>query len=183
MRVTFRGFKIFPVYNQLHIMLQQLTVQPCFMITFITHEWIIHYSIVFVCHLYSQVLWWPQTTCAHLKSVSPLTATAVTVATTKTSVTSSQSFLQRTSASVSFALCFSVLFYNFFSWFQCGSVLCAFFHPLCQFLSSSGLIVSFIFSLSPPNQIYPIAMLSLLSYRIIEKPVKLHQDVCCIFQV
>lgn len=130
MRVTFRDFKIFLVDNQRHIMLQQMTVQPCFMITFPTQEWIIHYITVFAYHLYSQVLWWLQTTCAHPKSVSPLTVTAVTVATTKTSVTSSQSFSQRTSAFVSSPLCFSVLCSAFFSWFQCGSVLCACFHPL-----------------------------------------------------
>ncbi len=93
-----------------------------------------------------QVPSWLPTTCAHPKSASLPTVTAATVATTRTSVTSSPSFSRRTPASVShpsvqlpsvqllliFSFFFSSLLY---SSFICSSVftsLTLYFYPHCS---------------------------------------------------
>lgn len=140
-----------------------------------------------------QVPWWLPTTCALPKSASLPTATAATVATTRTSVTSSQSFSQRTPASVSctsaqlsdqlFLILFpSTLFLLYFISFSDFCLIFCF-HPLCSaglfpVLFSYPLFLSLLLSVSPSNQIYPIAMLALLSFHIIVQPVILCGCVC-----
>ncbi len=145
-----------------------------------------------------QVPWWLPTTCAHPKSASLRTATAATVATTRTSVTSSPSFSQRTPASVSYPSAqqlsdqmFTTLFSS--ALFYCTLVLSVPLNSvlLLSIFTHSALLVSFLFcsfilsflylslllSVSPSNQIYPIAMLALLSLCIIAEPVILQHGV------
>lgn len=124
-----------------------------------------------------QVPWWLPTTCAHPKSVSLPTATATTVATTRTNVTSSQSFSQRTPASVShpswmlFFYCF-LFFISLICSSKVFSVISIFIYSaqLVSFLLIlSFLFVSLLLLASTSSPIYPIAMLALL-----DKPVLLY---------
>lgn len=143
-----------------------------------------NHSIIFL-----QVLSWLPTTCAHPKSVSLPTATAATAATIRMSVTNSLSSSQRTPAYVSFPL---VLLYfdqllsvqfNFWLWISLSSssefCVCLFSPTLlCWSYSCCALLSLPFFPVSPSYQIYPIAMLALLSSSITEKkPVILHQSV------
>lgn len=137
-----------------------------------------------------QVQRWLPTTCAHPKSASLPTATAATVATTRTSVTSSLSFSLRTPASVSYPsdqllliLFSSILFYSslILSVLLSSALLLSIFihsallvyFSLCSFIPSFH-SSSLLLSVSPSHQIYPISMLALLSLSIIEKAVILH---------
>lgn len=143
-------------------------------------SWVTNLSI----HL-PQVPWWLPTTCARPKSASRRTATAATAATTRTSATSSPSSSARTPACVSSFIYYSVFSSTRFCWplllsapldslFLC---LLTFLHsaPLVSLLFCSFYPPSFLFLSLPSDQIYPIAMLALLSCCIIAKPVTLHR--------
>lgn len=146
--------------------------------------------------LWFQVRWWLQTTCAHPKSVCLPTAIAATVATTRTSVTSSLSFSPRTPASVSNPSdqLLSVLFSSLLFYSSSGlSVLLSSVLLLSIFIRSaqralflfrtfilSFLSLSLLLSVSPSHEKYPIAMLALLflHYRETSHTAPQHLNVC-----